>query len=224
MIERKRYVTMKGHRGGLAVYVNERCSVDEFLDDLELTLADKSVENGRAVPITFFFGRRYVDEGVLTAVESIVARHDSFSFKGYDSECITKDEAKTLYGERTFHYFGGTARSGHVLDVEGSIVIIGDINPGAVVHATGSIYCLGALRGTVHAGKGGNTEAVIAASVLQPKWVAVAGTVHEEPDDAPIPALDMGCAFLGEDGVEFSRLQTVPLARMDQFAIDSERG
>ncbi len=46
MIERKRYVTMKGHRGGLAVYVNERCSVDEFLDDLELTLTDKSVENG----------------------------------------------------------------------------------------------------------------------------------------------------------------------------------
>ncbi|WP_114569909.1 septum site-determining protein MinC [Exiguobacterium flavidum] len=224
MIERKRFVTMKGHRTGLAVHVNERCSVEEFLDDLELTLEEKSVENGRAVPITFFFGRRYVDEGVLTALESIVARHDSFLYNGYESDCITKEEAKALYGDRTFHYFGGTARSGQVLDVEGSIVVVGDINPGAVVRATGSIYCLGALRGTVHAGKSGYQDAVIAASILQPKWLSICDIVYHEIEEEPAEALDMGCAFLGESGLEFSRLQTVPQARMDQFAIDSERG
>ena len=49
-------------------------------------------------------------------------------------------------------FYRGTLRSGQKIEVDGSIVILGDINPGAQIVAGGNVVVLGCLKGTVHAG------------------------------------------------------------------------
>lgn len=79
--------------------------------------------------------------------------------------------------ETKFHK--GSLRSGKKLEVEGSIVILGDVNSGAEVMATENIVVLGNLRGLAHAGAKGNKEAIIAAGKLEAVQLRIANIVKE---------------------------------------------
>lgn len=79
--------------------------------------------------------------------------------------------------ETTFHR--GSLRSGQKLEVEGSIVVIGDVNSGAEVIAADNIAVIGNLRGLAHAGAKGNKDAVIAASVLDVVQLRISNIVRE---------------------------------------------
>lgn len=79
--------------------------------------------------------------------------------------------------ETTFHR--GSLRSGQKLEVEGSIVVIGDVNSGAEVIAADNIAVIGNLRGLAHAGAKGNKEAVIAASALDVVQIRISNIVRE---------------------------------------------
>lgn len=61
-----------------------------------------------------------------------------------------------------------TLRSGHQVSCRQTIVIMGDVNPGAEVISGGSIYVLGSCKGTVHAGSEGNLMSEVYAMKLQP--------------------------------------------------------
>lgn len=79
--------------------------------------------------------------------------------------------------ETTFHR--GSLRSGQKLEVEGSIVVIGDVNSGAEVIAADNIAVIGNLRGLAHAGAKGNKDAVIAASNLDAVQLRISNIVKE---------------------------------------------
>ena len=81
----------------------------------------------------------------------------------------------------------GTLRSGDHLDVEGSLLILGDVNPGARVSAGGDVRVWGRLRGVAHAGVGGNREARIVALQLRPVQLRIADAVARGPEDLPPP-------------------------------------
>ena len=77
----------------------------------------------------------------------------------------------------------GTLRSGQEVDYNGNIVIIGDVNPGAILKAKGSIIVLGTLRGVAYAGLGGNIAAVVAAYNLLPTQLRINDIIVRPPDD-----------------------------------------
>lgn len=79
--------------------------------------------------------------------------------------------------ETLFHK--GSLRSGQKLEVEGSVVIIGDVNSGAEVIAADNIVVIGRLRGLAHAGAKGNKEAIIAASTLDAVQLRISNIVRE---------------------------------------------
>jgi len=76
-----------------------------------------------------------------------------------------------------------TLRSGQRLEFDGSVVILGDVNPGAVVVCTGHVVVMGALRGVVHAGAAGDTDARVVALRLQPTQLRIAHYISRPPDD-----------------------------------------
>lgn len=76
----------------------------------------------------------------------------------------------------------GTLRSGQKRWHRGNIVIIGDVNPGAEVIATGDIVIMGTLRGVAHAGVEGDASAKIIALELQPIQLRIAGYIRRSPD------------------------------------------
>ena len=69
-----------------------------------------------------------------------------------------------------------TLRSGQELEHRGSVLLIGDVNPGARIIASESIVVWGRLRGDAHAGYPDKDDAVIAALGMEAEAIAIGGT------------------------------------------------
>ena len=79
----------------------------------------------------------------------------------------------------------GTLRSGDQLDTEGSVLVLGDVNPGARVSAAGHVLVWGRLRGVAHAGCRGDQCARIVALQLRPLQLRIADVVARGPEEPP---------------------------------------
>ncbi len=101
--------------------------------------------------------------------------------KGYEKPKIRKMFFKGLE-EGITKFYKGTVRSGQLVSFDGNLVIIGDVNPGGEVLATGNVVVMGSLRGMVHAGADGNKEAAVAALCLQPTQLRIADVITRPPD------------------------------------------
>lgn len=84
-------------------------------------------------------------------------------------------------------YLRQTVRSGQSIRHDGTIVICGDVNPGAEVIATGDIIVFGTLRGVAHAGAAGDEDCQIIAINLRPTQIRIAGYIARSPDTAAPP-------------------------------------
>lgn len=87
--------------------------------------------------------------------------------------------------EATYFVYRGYLRSGHRLRRRESILVIGDINPGAEVISDGDVLVWGRLRGIVHAGAAGNRRALVAALDLEPTQMRIADVTTIGPDPKP---------------------------------------
>ncbi len=92
---------------------------------------------------------------------------------------------KPAQDEGSGFFFKGNLRSGQVLDVETSIIILGDVNAGARVVSKGNVIILGALKGNVFAGSAGNVNAFVVALDMSPVQIRIADTIARSPDESP---------------------------------------
>ena len=69
------------------------------------------------------------------------------------------------------------------------MLILGDVNPGAIVSAEGNIIIWGRLLGIAHAGSKGNFRATISALQLRPVQLRIANKVARGPEEKPQPGL-----------------------------------
>lgn len=77
----------------------------------------------------------------------------------------------------------GSLRSGQFIKHIGSVVVIGDVNPGAEISAHGNIIILGSLKGLVHAGIKNNSECFVAALDLSPTQIRIADLITFIPQE-----------------------------------------
>jgi septum site-determining protein MinC len=78
-----------------------------------------------------------------------------------------------------------TLRSGQTVRYTGHVVVVGDVNPGAEIIAGGDVVVWGRLRGTVHAGAGGDDDAVVCALVLAPTQLRIGSHIARSPGGEP---------------------------------------
>jgi septum site-determining protein MinC len=78
-----------------------------------------------------------------------------------------------------------TLRSGQTVRYTGHVVVVGDVNPGAEIIAGGDVVVWGRLRGTVHAGAGGDDDAVVCALMLAPTQLRIGGHIARSPGGEP---------------------------------------
>jgi septum site-determining protein MinC len=97
-------------------------------------------------------------------------------------------------------------RSGQTLHHDGSLLFIGDVNPGGTISSSGNILILGALRGLAHAGTDGDQEAIIAASFLKPTQLRIANVVSRPPEEWGFDEAFMEFAYLREGVMEIEKL------------------
>jgi septum site-determining protein MinC len=82
-------------------------------------------------------------------------------------------------------YLQMTVRSGVEIRHDGTVIILGDINPSGIIIADGDILVWGRLRGVAHAGAGGNRESLIMALQMEPTQLRIADAVARAPEKSP---------------------------------------
>ena len=183
-----RKITLKGNKDGLNAIIDMSrfASFDEMMTNLVARLnKGKRFFKGSTLIITSQL--KYFSESEMKMFKNTL--FSEFEIK----DCIFRDSdennKKVFEGikEGRTKFIRNTIRSGQVIRFDGNLIIIGDINPGAEVYATGNIVVLGVLRGDVHAGSDGNKDAIIAAFSLQPKIIQIANMITRSPDDVMKP-------------------------------------
>lgn len=82
------------------------------------------------------------------------------------------------------HFYRGTVRSGQSIEFASSIVIIGDVNPGAKIVAKGNIIIIGSLKGSAYAGVNGKPNSFIIALDMDPMQLRIGEFYARSPDSA----------------------------------------
>ncbi len=97
-------------------------------------------------------------------------------------------------------YHVGTLRGGQALHNVGNLVVVGDVNPGAELVASGDIVVFGRLAGVAHAGAQGDVSSRVYALALRATQLRIATFIAAEAGSAtgqPLPEV----AFVRNDHI-----------------------
>ena len=192
-------IVFKGNSEGLVIVIPEEYDFEKARSEIE----DK-VENAAR----FFKGARLnvTYRGItLTAreeeeIKSILDKKSGAVIESFSKEDDTKNKyfitrnmtkpavptRKNFFSnndEGPCKFVRNTVRSGTRIEFDGSVVILGDVNPGGEIIASGNVIVLGTLRGMVHAGSQGNREAFIYALNLKPTQIRIAEVIARMPEE-----------------------------------------
>ena len=85
-------------------------------------------------------------------------------------------------------------RSGQQIARSGSLVLVGDVHPGARIFASGDIVIMGRCLGDAHAGEPDNRKAVVVALDLRPNQLTIAGVAAAQRLSPPFSGPSSGAA------------------------------
>lgn len=202
-------VIIKGNKHGIVVILDETMEFELLKEKIAEKFKESAKFLGDAQMAISFEGRKLTDyqqREILDIISDNCALHvicivDFDEEKDKVFEKALNDKLIEL-SSTTGQFYKGNLRSGQSLEFDTSIIIIGDVNPGANVASKGNIIVLGALKGTVFAGAGGNTNAFVMALEMNPVQIRIADVIARSPDhpskDAP---KETKIAFLEDDNI-----------------------
>ncbi len=195
----------KGRRGSLHVILDEHADFSSIRDRLNQRLTEAN-NFFRGAELMISAGQRVLTEIERDELARVVNSYPDLKLVGFldtngeplaasiggdtvernqgqlhqvSSHQAELDGTPSLFVQRT-------VRAGQSIRFNGNVTIVGDVNPGAEVVATGHIVVLGVFRGIAHAGAEGNEDAIVAAYRLLPMQLRIANLVSRAPDDEPL--------------------------------------
>ena len=181
-------ITLK--KNELVIKIQEDATYENILDSFRRKLPElKKLYKDDTTPIRVtgkVLKNKEIDELLELIKESIDVEIEFDTPKSLGLSSIKRTfDQEIAVSETKFHK--GSLRSGQRLEIEGSIVVIGDVNSGAEIVASDNIVVLGSLRGLAHAGAKGNKQAIIAAGLFDSVQVRIANIVKEiNRDNEPL--------------------------------------
>lgn len=190
-------IVFKGNSEGLVIVVPEGYPLSQLYEEVaaKVSAAARFFKGARIKVSYRGIQLSEEEEGVLKAIldEKSGAVIEAFQKEEEAKQPVQTAKLQTSVPQRKSFFTGvdegsckfvrSTIRSGNRIQFDGSIVIMGDVNPGAEIMATGNVVVLGTLRGLVHAGMDGNKEAFIYALSLRPTQIRIAEYIARTPDD-----------------------------------------
>ncbi|MBQ6807839.1 MAG: hypothetical protein IJP07_01560 [Firmicutes bacterium] len=181
----KNIVNIKGTPSGLVFYFD---NVESGFGQLCAALEDKLLSSG-----DFFINADYIIDNPqqftteeLAVVEEIMAKYHLHRGKVMPHELPSDEKYEVIYqtaGGNSLLVTKGI-RNGQRLSVRGNAVIMGDINPGGEIVATGNIVVMGSCRGVLHAGAEGDDNCYILAYNMLAQQLRIGSHVATVPTDA----------------------------------------
>jgi septum site-determining protein MinC len=210
----KQRIVIKGVKDGLVFLLDDRCGMDELLEELndKLERSHHKLLTGPLVHVRLKLGSRRISETDKERLVAAIRRRGNLIVQSIEAD---PDPADQPAGTGNLHVMSGVIRSGQTVEREGHLLLLGDVNPGGTVCCTGDIFIMGALRGTAHAGCRGNADAVIAASLMRPTQLRIADCISRPPEEWMTDDAQMEFAYL-EDG----RMRIDKISRLNRFRQD----
>lgn len=185
-------VILKSNRYGINLILDE----DMPFEQLEEAILDKFRESEKffknaSIAISFE-GRALSREEELSILD-LIAKNTSIHVicvvdQDEMREQLYKEKIDNYYqnvADNTGEFYKGTLRSGQVLKCDTSIVIIGDVNPGAKIIAKGNIVVLGSLKGNAYAGAAGDETCFVTALDMDPVQIKIGNVIGRSADRGP---------------------------------------
>ena len=187
---KKAPVVIKGNKSGIRIVLDDVLPFPEILEEVEKKFKESSNFLGEAQVAVSFDGRKLTEEQEAILLECIKENSKLQVVCLIDEDKQREELFNQTLNEKLMamnansgQFFKGNLRSGQVLDVETSIIILGDVNNGAKVISKGNVIILGSLKGNVFAGSAGNVDAFVIALDMKPVQIRIADTIARSPDE-----------------------------------------
>lgn len=126
----------------------------------------------------FFLVKAISEAGKLTV--TCVIENDREAERAFKEK--VDEKMARLEQEDDGQFYKGTLRNGQVLEAETSLIILGDVNPGATVYSAGNVIVLGTLAGSVYAGGKGTEAAFVVALDMNPMQIRIGDVIARGAD------------------------------------------
>ena len=182
-------VVLKSNKYGINLILDNRMDFEELLKCIMERFKEAEGFFKNAKMAISFEGRDLTQEEEFRIVETITDNTNVNIICILDNDALKEELIKQKIEHfeeeqagKTGEFYKGTLRSGQILDCESSIIILGDINPGAKVISKGNIVVLGALKGNAYVGANGNEQAFVAALEMDPIQVKIGDVIGRSAD------------------------------------------
>jgi len=220
-------VVFKGTAEGIVIILDNDADFEEVLNHFKEKLEDsKTFFKGSRVSIQFR-GRALTRQQqdmlrMVLANQNIINILSAHEFEELDKKeednhlLWIKEQLDNDYASLThFHY--GVIRSGHHVDYQGNIVVLGDVNPGGLVTAGGHVIVIGSIKGKVHAGMDAEcSKPFIVACTMDPIQIGIRNIIAQSPNhessdrDLNIPQI----AYLHDNQIYVDQIDVKTLNHM----------
>ena len=188
-------VKFKGSKSGLQLSFSEDAAFDEVYKNIEEKLASGTEFFLRGTLV--LLPRNAFDEKARGSLQKLfhahglVCRTMSPEAEQLPSEQVHKEiqqeknaqQAAKKEKSQEMVVVNRTLRGGQEIRTESSVMVCGNVNPGAQIIAGGSIDIRGTCRGLVHAGAFGDNTAFIIADHLMPMQIRISNLIARSPDE-----------------------------------------
>ena len=192
-------VKIKGGRSGLSLTFAPQASFEDILQHLQEKLESGSGFFLRGTMV--FFPRDVLTDGQREKLQKLFHEHGLICrlqpLEGENpleqqpkaqpapvpAESQPQAEAPQNPDTQEMLVVNKTLRGGQEIRTKSSVLVCGNVNPGAQIIAGGSIDVRGICRGMVHAGAYGDTSAIVVADHLMPTQIRIASFIARSPDN-----------------------------------------
>ena len=195
----KNSVVIKGNKYGIVVVIKDNADFSNVKTEITEKIKESSKFFGNTSSAISFEGKKLSNEEQQEIID-IISKNSELNIV-----CVVDDEYEERFkqvieqheqvqqaqsmaqsdmgtgaaiaGVTGGQFYRGTLRSGQVLESDSSVVILGDVNPGARIVSGGSVVILGSLKGTVYAGMVGDESAFVVALDMHPQQIRINETI-----------------------------------------------
>jgi len=234
-------VIIKGSKNGITVFLDEEMPFEELLENVSDKFKNASKFFNNATMAISFDGRNLSAEeekrilNVISDVSElniVCVLDENNDIKSVYEEAVKKamnsfnishqpERQKITDPKTTCMFYKGTLRSGQVFEADGSVVVLGDVNPGGKVVAKGSVIVLGSLKGNIFAGVDGNENAFVVALEMSPMQIKI-GDIIARSSDSGVNKISKGKnkSKILEPKIAYVYDQNIYVEDLEQNALD----
>ncbi len=222
---------IKGSKNGITVYLDKDISFEELLDCISEKFKSASKFFNNANMAISFDGRELSTEEekkILDVISNVSELNivcvldENNSIKEVYENAVKKamESVNVVEHKTQCMFYKGTLRSGQVFEADGSVVILGDVNPGGKVIAKGSVIVLGSLKGNIFAGVDGNENAFVVALEMNPMQIKIGDIIARSSDTGAKISKGKNKVKVIEPKIAYVYDQNIYIEDLEQNALD----